>query len=203
MSDLSIEMDNLKTRYREIFIKCGEELNQRIEEANPQNLLQFLNEEILKDVYERWIKILEYRKKFSCAGCAACCRLACSEFPPSELKQKAQNGDNFASQFVSVFIPYESEEEAKKIYPEYFELLKAKSQDENVYFYHCPKVTEDNKCPDYENRPQICKDFPDNPIGFLPKTCAYKSWKDEVETTALMLQALTEIVGYYKSKISG
>ncbi len=202
MSNLSNDVENLKTKYREIFSRTIEEFNQRVEKIKPQEFLKFLNEDILKEIYEQKLKILESRKKISCTGCAACCKLACSEFSYDELKQKAQNGDNFATQFISVFVPYDTEVEAEKIYPEYFELLKNKAEDEKVYFYHCPKVTEDNRCPDYENRPQICRDFPDNPIGFLPKTCGYTKWKEEVEEQSLKLHSLLEIIEFYKSKIS-
>lgn len=197
MSDLSKDVDNLKKNYREIFLKTSGEFNRRLEKIEPENLQKFLNEDVPKDVYERWMKILNYRENFSCLGCGACCKLACSEFSPAELKQKAKNNDNFAKQFLSVFIPYENEEKAKKIYPEYFELLKEKAQGEKTYFYHCPKVTKDNRCPDYENRPQICRDFPDNPIGFLPKPCGFWAWKKEVEPTALMLHSMLEIVEYF------
>ncbi|MEI8129737.1 MAG: YkgJ family cysteine cluster protein [bacterium] len=202
MSNLSNDVDNLKTKYREIFSRTIEEFNQRVEKIKPQEFLKFLNEDILKEIYEQKLKILESRKKISCTGCAACCKLACSEFSYDELRQKAQNGDNFATQFISVFVPHDTEVEAEKIYPEYFELLKNKAEDEKVYFYHCPKVTEDNRCPDYENRPQICRDFPDNPIGFLPKTCGYTKWKEKVEEQSLKLHSLLEIIEFYKSKIS-
>lgn len=201
MSNLSTEMDNLKSKYREIFLKASEEFSSRLEQIPPKDVSKFLNEDILMEIWSKWEKVLEYRVKFSCAGCASCCRLACSEFSPDELEEKAKNGDNFAQQFTSIFVPYESEEDARKIYPEYFELLKTKAKDEKVYFYHCPKVTNENRCPDYENRPQICRDFPDNPIGFLPKTCGFASWKEEVEPTALMLRALFEIIEFYKEKL--
>ena len=68
------------------------------------------------------------------------------------------------------------------------------------YFYHCPKVTKDNLCSDYENRPQICKDFPDNSIGFLPLKCAFQDWKKEVQQLALEIKAVTEIFEYYKTQ---
>ena len=32
---------------------------------------------------------------------------------------KAENGDNYASQFLSVFVPYDNMSEVEKIYPEY------------------------------------------------------------------------------------
>jgi len=201
MSNLSTDVYNLKKKYREIFLHVSEELKNRIENTAPEDVVKFLNEDILKEIYIKWMKTLDYRQEFQCTGCATCCKLACSEFSYEELQQKAKNGDNFATQFVSVFVPYEDETEPKRIYPEYFELLTDKLNGEKVYFYHCPKLTEENRCPDYGNRPQICRDFPDNPLSLLPKSCGYCSWKEEVEPTALMLHAMLEIVEFYKSKI--
>jgi len=202
MSNLSSDVENLKKSYREIFLKTSEEFNRRIEKMSPAEFVKFLNEDILKELYEKQVELQKFRNSFDCSGCASCCKLACSEFSPSKLKEKAQNGDNFAAQFVSVFVPYESEDEAREIYPEYFALLKEKAQDEAVYFYHCPKVTQENRCPDYENRPQICRDFPDNPISFLPKACGFSKWKEEVEPLALKLRATLEIADFYKNKLA-
>lgn len=232
MSNLSTDIDNLRKKYREIFLKSSEELNNQIEKIKPQDacatckincklkqeifevfpencaykywqkdVIELFDKVILKNIYRKWMKILEYKNTYKCAKCAYCCKLACSEFSYDELKQKAKDGDNFAQQFISIFTPYENEDEAKKIYPEYFELLKTKIQDEKVYFYHCSKVTKNNLCPDYENRPQICRDFPDNPIEFLPKRCGYLFWKEEVEPVALMLRSMLEIIDFYKGKI--
>ncbi len=204
MKDLSTEVEKLKSNYRAIFIKVSQEINNQLEKIKPEERLNILTNEFLKDAIERWMKILEYRNYFSCSNCGACCKLACSEFSPEELKEKANNNDNFAQQFISTFIPYNNKDEAKNVYPEYFELLNKEIKSQNitqeVYYYHCPKITQDNLCPDYENRPQICRDFPDNPIGFLPKTCGYTKWKEEVEQTALMIRAISEIVDYYKEK---
>lgn len=201
MSNLSTDIDNTKKKYREIFLKTHEEFSRQIENMPQNELANFLNETTPKDIYGKWQKMLEYRDNFNCIGCATCCKLACSEFSPEELKQKASNGDNFATQFTNIFIPYETQEEARQIYPEYFELLAEKLNGENVYFYHCPKLTSDNRCSDYENRPQICRDFPDNPLSLLPKACGFCNWKEEIEPTALMLHALLEIVDFYKQKI--
>lgn len=232
MGDLSASVDNLKKKYREIFLKSGEEINNQIKKIKPQNacdkccsncdlkqdilekfpdycdykqwqkdVLELFDKEIVKEVYAKWGKMLEYRNIFNCIGCATCCRLACSEFSYEELQQKAKNGDNFATQFTSVFIPYENENEAKAVYPEYFELLSEKLNGDKVYFYHCPKLTKDNRCSDYENRPNICRDFPDNPLSILPACCGYSKWKEEVEPTALMLYSMLEIIDFYKEKI--
>lgn len=222
MAELNNKISNLRKKYREIFVTCGEEIEKRVNELRPENLegeifqkyepdsegykwqvsvLELLDNEISKEIYRKLNEILAYRSQFKCVGCATCCKLACSEFSPEELRQKADNGDNFAGQFLSVFVPYKSKEEAKKIYPEYIELLEENGEND-VYFYHCPHVTEDNRCSDYENRPQICRDFPDNPLSILPKACGYNEWKEEIEPIALMLHSMLEITDYYRTKLS-
>lgn len=220
MNELNISVDELRKRYREIFLKSADEIQKRVDEIKPQaavdifdsypegsegklwqnNVLGMLENDISKDIFEKFQEILKYREKFSCSGCATCCRLACSEFSPKELKQKAEIGDSFATQFLSIFVPYSSKEEAKKVYPDYIELLE-KNKEEEVHFYHCPRLTADNRCSDYENRPQICRDFPDNPLSLLPKSCGYSKWKEEVEPVALMLHSMIEIIDYYREKI--
>ena len=220
MEDLNESVNNLRLKYREIFLKSADEIKRLVDDLKPdiageifdkyekgsvgflwqQNVLKLLNENVSKDIYIKLQEILAYRNTFKCIGCGTCCKLACSEFSYSQLKEKAHNGDNFANQFLSVFIPYESKEDARKIYPEYIKMLEDNKEDE-VYFYHCPKLTEDNRCSDYENRPQICRDFPDNPLTLLPKSCGYKTWKDEVEPLALALHSMIEIIDFYKNKI--
>lgn len=221
MSKLYSSVENLRKEYREIFSKTAEEIQRRVDEIKPESVqgeifdefpegsdgrkwqtavLDMFENDISKEVYRKFQEILAYRENFHCAGCATCCNLACSEFSPEELRQKAENGDNFAKQFTSIFIPYESKEEARKIYPEYIQMLED-NKEEDVYFYHCPKLTKDNRCSDYENRPQICRDFPDNPLSILPNSCGYKKWKEEIEPVTLMLHSMLEIIQYYKENI--
>ena len=59
-----------------------------------------------------------------------------------------------------------------------------------------------NRCSDYENRPDVCKDFPHNPLKLLPSTCAYNAWKNEVAHQAMLLKAKTDIIDFYKQKLS-
>ncbi len=220
MEDLTVSIKNLRQKYREIFKTSAEELEKRVNDIKPEgvgdifdaypigspgrlwqdSVLKMFDEDICREIFRKWNEILAYRKEFSCNGCGTCCRLACSEFSPEELKIKAEHGDNFANQFLSVFIPYESKEQAKQVYPEYIEMLE-KNKEDKVYFYHCPKLNDCNRCTDYDNRPQICRDFPDNPLAFLPKSCGFEQWKQEIEPVALMLHSMLEIIEYYKNHI--
>ena len=127
MSNLNSSVENLKKEYREIFSKSVEEIQKRIDEIKPSDLkgdifdefpkntegqkwqqaaLTLLDKDISKEVYRKFQEVLAYRNNFRCVGCATCCNLACSEFSPDELKEKAANGDKFAKQFMSIFIPY-------------------------------------------------------------------------------------------------
>lgn len=221
MSNLENKLNGMKQQYREIFMKSSDAILQRVEEIRPENfegdifdkfapnsigakwqmtVLEMFEKDISKEIYRKWQEILKFRENYECKGCATCCNLACSEFSPEELKKRAENGDNFAKQFTSIFIPYESKEEARMVYPEYIELLEENISDD-VYFYHCPKLTDCKRCSDYENRPDICRHFPDNPLCILPKSCGFYEWRKEVEPVAMMLHAMVEIIGYYKEKI--
>ena len=221
MEDLKASVKNLRQKYREIFKTSADEIQKRVDELKPEgagdifdkypagtpgalwqkSVLKMFDEDICREIFRKWTEILAYRREFSCVGCGTCCRLACSEFSPEELRIKAEHGDNFANQFLSVFVPYESKAEACEIYPEYIKMLED-NKEENVYFYHCPKLNDCNRCTDYEHRPQICRDFPDNPLALLPKSCGYNAWKQEVEPVALMLHSMLEIIEYYKDHIA-
>ena len=211
----------MKRQYREIFLKSVDAIQGRINELKPINfkgdifdryekdsigyqwqkaVVDMFENDISQEIYRKWTEIIDYRLKFDCKGCATCCNLACSEYSPEELKNRAESGDKFAKQFTSIFVPYDSKEEASKIYPQYIELLE-KNTNSDVYFYHCPKLTKDKKCCDYENRPDICRVFPDNPLDLLPQSCGFYKWKKEVEPVAMMLHSMVEIIDYYKSKI--
>lgn len=164
--------------------------------------LDLLENKISKDILER-IKIIDERRKcYSCSCCSSCCRLASSEFSYDELKDRAKKGDKFSRDFVSVFVPYKDIEDAKKVYPDYVELIeKTFDKSEKVYFYYCPKLGTDGLCSDYENRPDICRDFPNNPLVILPLKCSFNEWKNEVEITAMTMHALIDIIGFYKDKL--
>ena len=221
MNDLNSTLSGMKKKYREIFIKSADAIQDRINAIKPANfegdifesyepesignkwqkaVLDMFKNDISKEIFRKWTEIIDYRKNFNCNGCAVCCNLACSEFSYEELNKRASEGDNFAQQFTSIFVPYTNKNDAKKVYPEYIKLLD-KNINGDVYFYHCPKLNECKRCSDYENRPQICRAFPDNPLDILPESCGFYEWRQEVEAVAMMLHAMVEIIDYYKEKI--
>ena len=161
-----------------------------------------IKNEIAPDIYVKAEEIKNYSNNFNCDRCATCCKLACSEYDLEELKQKAKNGDEFAKQFSSIFIPYKTLDEAREIFPDYVDLVKQTlDEDENIYFYHCPHISHDNTCTIYEKRPDICRDFPDNPLSILPPVCGFYEWKEEVMVASMTLHAMTYIYKFYLEKI--
>ena len=166
-----------------------------------ESALDKLENQISKDVLEKIQAIDKRRECYSCGCCGSCCRLASSEYSFDQLKERAKSGDKFSQDFVSIFVPYESKEEPRKQFPEYIELLEKTFEGEELYFYYCPKLGADGLCTDYENRPNICRIFPSDPLVVFPTKCSYNTWKEEVEITALTLHAIIDIVGFYKEKI--
>lgn len=191
---LEDELQDIKTYYRELFMQVAKEIEARLDSGESfEQLENFYKHKWAKDLKE----ISKFRQQCLCSGCGVCCKFAVSEFSFEELAHKAQQGDNLAKQFISTFVPYESIEQVSEIYPEYVEFLQ-KLEQEDYYFYHCPKVTNNNRCPDYDNRPQICRDFPDNPLAFLPKSCSFIQWKLKSQSVCLKLNAEKEIIDFYR-----
>lgn len=196
-TNLRNHLETLHSNYREIFAQVEAEIDSQLCGIPLRAYEKTLKERLVRVIAECNKMSEKYRSECSCRGCGVCCKFAVSEFSYDELKEKANNGDNFASQFVSVFVPYNNEGEYSDIFQEYLELLP---EDETYYVYHCPKVTAENRCSDYDNRPQICRDFPDNPIAFLPKECGFMDWKLKSEMIWLKLRAEKEIINYLLSK---
>ena len=146
--------------------------------------------------------MMEKKKEYSCVQCGNCCKLAVSEFNPMQLKQKALRGDKYAREFISIYVPYESEEMAEAICPEFYGKLKdLMNANERLYFYYCSKLGADDLCSDYENRPDICKDFPLTAMKILPDTCGYMPWHNLVERQAMSIKAREDLIAFYKEKI--
>lgn len=164
--------------------------------------LSFLTTEYKNKLRVAKKKLMEKKSNYSCVKCGNCCKLAVSEFTPIQLKQRALRGDKYAKEFSSIYVPYESEEMAEAICPEFFGKLKElMNPNERLYFYYCSKLGADDLCSDYENRPDICRDFPLSPMKILPDTCGYEAWHKEVERQAMSIRAREDLIAFYKDKI--
>ena len=199
MDKLKEHYENLIKQYREIFVTVLNTMQGEINQLKHEEIDNYLNVEVETHLNLQRKLIKERRNNYSCKMCGACCRLAISEFSPTELLQKSLNGDKYAKEFISVFTPYNDESEAEKQFKLYVDLINETG--EKVYYYHCNKVTEDNKCSDYENRPSICRDYPDNPIQMLHPTCAYFGWHESIQKIVLTIKAITEIREHFRNEL--
>lgn len=225
------QFDFLKDNYSEIFVQAAESIRAELDKFKPENpcadckikcevkqkdifadypigcvyrewqtkSLSFLNGDYQQKLKNSYNLIMDKKCNYECNKCGTCCKLAVSEYSYNQLKQKAFRGDPFSKDFVSVFVPYESDEAARAAYPEYFENL-GNITDSKIYFYYCPKL-KDNMCSDYENRPDMCKNYPQNPLKILPSDCSFVAWRQEVAKSAMLIKAKTDIIDFYKEKL--
>src|SRR5262249_51157171 len=109
----------------------------------------------------------------------------------------------FSQQFTSIFLPYASRQAAREKEPEGVAAVLAHIGDqdggsgerERVYFYHCPYIGEDNRCTVYgtDQRPAICANYPETPLGFVSNACAWKPWQEETHPETLLAHAMLNL----------
>ena len=84
MKDLKASVNDLRTKYREIFLQSANEIEKRVEEIKPDNantlfekydknsegykwqqdVINMLDRDISKEIYRKWSEILAYREQF-------------------------------------------------------------------------------------------------------------------------------------------
>lgn len=120
-----------------------------------------------------------------CNRCAQCCKCASVSMTKLELERKSAAKDAFAADFLSVFEPYENIEQAALEFPVTVERSIAaceknssKLRPEEITFYKCKYSSENNDCLVYEDRPEFCRNYPENPFLVFHKSCAFEEWAD-------------------------
>jgi Fe-S-cluster containining protein len=173
-----------------------------------QTALQFIETEAAQTILDRLKAIETYKNTFSCHMCGMCCRMASHDAPYEVLRQRAEAGDEFARQFTSIFLPYASREAARQKAPEVVEAVLAeagteKPGEETIFFYHCPYLSEDNRCSVYgtDKRPAICASYPETPLSFVYEKCAWHPWKEETHLDTLAAHALLALCSQYSEKL--
>lgn len=115
-----------------------------------------------------------------CDQSGECCRGA-SQYQPWETTLiNAGKGDKTARDFLNQFTPYPSQSIAKLSAPDAVKSsrITAQEQDRNpdeVVFYRCQYLKGKNECQIYEDRPTLCREFPESPFGSIPSCCGYAS----------------------------
>lgn len=130
------------------------------------------------DSYEKH-DLFQHSESF-CKMCGLCCRVATTAISYSSLLKMSEEGDKSANDFLALFEPYSSVEEARKVSSETVDNIINRFAEEGNYskeditFYRCKYLSDDNLCTKYENREDSCKYFPASPWAIVPPGCGYE-----------------------------
>jgi len=173
-----------------------------------ERALHYIQQEVAGQILSVLNGIETSRNAIDCHMCGMCCRMASADAPYDTLKARAAAGDEFARQFTSVFLPYESREAARAKAPGVVEAVLweaggEQADEEKIFFYHCPYVGEDNRCTVYgtDKRPAICGTYPETPLSFVYENCAWKPWKDETHPNALAAHAMLALCDHLSGRL--
>lgn len=125
---------------------------------------------------------LSKRPQHLCNMCGRCCRVVTTSIPYDKLKVMAAKGDKGALDFLSIFEPYDSIEEARLVDAEVVDNIILRLTDDGnfnekeITFYCCKYLRDDNLCSNYENRPALCRYCPSTPWSIVPPGCGFEGW---------------------------
>lgn len=149
---------------------------------------------------QEWEKLLGIEwPKNACDQSGECCRGAAQMAPWANLIPQAASGSQTARNFLSQFIPYPSQLDALQHAPSAveasLEVVRLRGEkEEDIVFYHCRYLQGKSTCLVYEDRPNLCREFPESPFGSIPKCCGYfnakKQCLDQIDTLKKELQCL-------------
>lgn len=118
----------------------------------------------------------ERRPQSLCKKCGKCCRIATTTKSYTELQKLASEGDQGASDFLELFEPYETVEDAMLIDKATVEHI---GYNENTTFYHCRFLQKNNLCSRYDTRKDLCRHCPSTAFVVVPPDCGFKDWLEE------------------------
>lgn len=132
------------------------------------------------DNYEK--NYLSQRPQSLCNMCGRCCRCSTTSFTYKQLLELQAQGDQGAIDFLELFEPYESLDAAREVSAEIVDnIIKGLKEDgkyneEDMTFYHCRFIGDDNLCTRYLERKTLCDHFPSSPWAIVPPGCGFEGW---------------------------
>ncbi len=113
-----------------------------------------------------------------CDQSGECCRGAAQIAPWKNLLVQAAQGSLTARNFLNQYQPYASRELAQQNAPDAVQasleiVAQRGEKPDDVIFYRCIYLKDRSECQIYEDRPQLCRDFPESPFGAIPRCCGY------------------------------
>lgn len=123
-------------------------------------------------------KFINERPQKLCQMCGKCCRVVTTAIPYEELLGLSKNGDEGAQDFLAIFEPYRSIDEARKVSAETVDNIlscfEGTAEDkEKIAFYKCKHISDNNLCAIYKKRPLLCDVFPSSPWAVVPPKCGF------------------------------
>lgn len=119
-----------------------------------------------------------------CKMCGKCCRVITNtQYTYDEICEMASQGNEYAKDFIKIFKPYNSIEDAKKVDKETVENIINRLKDNETFnpdtitFYGCKYILPDNSCPIYEERPALCRVCPSSGWAITPPGCGFTAWQ--------------------------
>lgn len=125
---------------------------------------------------------IESRPQRLCTMCGRCCRVSTTYIPYEKLKSMAEQGDIGALDFLEIFEPYESTEAARAVDKSTVDNILTAIQDDDIWqenditFYRCRYILDDNLCGIYQNRKELCSRCPSSPWAVVPPGCGFEGW---------------------------
>lgn len=124
---------------------------------------------------------IDSRPQRLCKMCGTCCRVATTPKSYQELLALAEAGDKGAKDFLTLFVPYESIEEARKVSAATVDnilekMLTPEDSNQEITFYHCKHIQDNNLCGIYKERLELCDRFPSTAWAVAPPGCGFEGW---------------------------
>lgn len=124
---------------------------------------------------------IKSRPQRLCKMCGACCKMATTPKTHKELLKEASAGNKDAQDFLKLFEPYSSTDEARKVLPQVVDnilnsIAISENPDKEVTFYKCRYIQDNNLCGIYENRLELCDRFPSTAWAIIPPGCGFEGW---------------------------
>lgn len=124
----------------------------------------------------------EERPQELCKMCGKCCRVATASASYEELLELLELGNESAKEFLDLFEPYPSIDAARaadlktvdNIIKKYIEDNQGEADD--ITFYKCKYILDNNLCGIYEKRPTVCDRFPSSQWAVVPPGCGFKGY---------------------------
>jgi len=121
----------------------------------------------MSDAVKKIQELLKLPQKL-CKMCGSCCFIATFKKGLSyeEILELISDPEtdpiqvDGAKDFLSVFEPYYSHEEMKKIAPEFYEQVMTQLKNPNTTFFRCKYVSKEGACLIHEDRPFLCRIYP-------------------------------------------